>query len=71
MSKSHQGINVDKHSKPRKKRKHSILYSHLFRGFECRKEFQPQNLKSLLEYFCYFTVVSIIFKKKVLVKKLN
>jgi hypothetical protein len=28
------GINVDQHSKPRNKSKYSILYLHLFRGFE-------------------------------------
>jgi hypothetical protein len=31
----HRGINVDQHSKPRNKRKYSILYLHLFCGFEC------------------------------------
>jgi hypothetical protein len=30
----HGGINVDQHSKPRNMCKYSILYSHLFRGFE-------------------------------------
>jgi hypothetical protein len=29
------GINVDQHSKPQNKFKYSILYLHLFRGFEC------------------------------------
>jgi hypothetical protein len=29
------GINVDQLSKLRNKCKYSILYSHLFRGFEC------------------------------------
>jgi hypothetical protein len=32
---SSRGINVDQHSKPRNKCKYSILYLHLFRGFEC------------------------------------
>jgi hypothetical protein len=29
------GINVDQFLKPRKKCKYSVLYLHLFRGFEC------------------------------------
>jgi hypothetical protein len=34
LDRSHRGINVDQHLKPRNKYKYSILYLHLFRGFE-------------------------------------
>jgi hypothetical protein len=35
------GINVDQHSKPQNKGKYSILYLHLFRGFECWSTVTP------------------------------
>jgi hypothetical protein len=45
---SHRGINVDQHSKSRKEGKYSILYLHLFHGFECWSTLIPWSTLILL-----------------------
>jgi hypothetical protein len=51
---SHRGINVDQQSKPRNKCKYSILYLHLFRGFEYRSTLIPWSTLKLSE-MCILT----------------
>jgi hypothetical protein len=48
------GINVDQNSKPRNKCKYSILYLHLFRGFECWSPLIPRwEINFILLYLTY------------------
>jgi hypothetical protein len=63
------GINVDQHSKPRNKCKYSVLYLHLFRGFECWSTLIPRwdlyiNLTNILQ-------AQIIYDKKHVCMNMN